>query len=74
VRVAAPDGDRPGSTLIENNPKSSPHEEGVSAGQNHLYVLAQGLSQIRYRVGADGWVTQVTAVPVAAGSFGVGAH
>ena len=57
VRVTAPDGDRPGSTLIENNPKSSPHEEGASAAQNYLYVLAQGLSQIvGYRVGADGSV------------------
>ena len=46
-----------------------PHEEGVSADQNYLYVLAQGLSQIvGYRVGADGSLTQVTTVPVAAGS------
>ncbi len=51
-----------------------PHEEGVSAGKNYLYVLAQGLSQIGYRVGADWSVTQVTAVPVATGSSGVGAH
>ena len=64
-----------GSTPIENDPTSSPHEEGVSAGQNYLYVLAQGLSQIvGYRVGADGSLTQVTAVPVATGSFGVGAN
>ena len=64
-----------GSTPIENDPTSSPHEEGVSADQNYLYVLAQGLSQIvGYRVGADGSLTQVTTVPVAAGSFGVGAN
>ena len=64
-----------GSTPIENDPTSSPHEEGVSAGQNYLYVLAQGLSQIvGYQVGADGSLTQVTAVPVATGSFGVGAN
>jgi 6-phosphogluconolactonase len=64
-----------GSTPIENDPTSSPHEEGVSADQNYLYVLAQGLSQIvGYRVGADGSLTQVTTVPVAAGSFGVGAY
>ena len=56
-------------------PTSLPHEEGVSADQNYLYVLAQGLSQIvGYRVGADGSLTQVTTVPVAAGSFGVGAN
>ena len=46
-----------------------------AVGQNYLYVLAQGLSQIvGYRVGADGSLAQVTAVPVAAGSFGVGAN
>ena len=75
--AVAPDGTLTalGSTPIENDPTSSPHEEGVSADQNYLYVLAQGLSQIvGYRVGADGSLTQVTTAPVAAGSFGVGAN
>ena len=75
--AVAPDGTLTalGSTTIENNPASSPHEEGVSADQHYLYVLAQGLSQIvGYQVGNDGSLTQVTTVPVAAGSFGVGAH
>ena len=75
--AVAPDGTLTvlGTTLIENDPTSSPHEEGVSADQNYLYVLAQGLSQIvGYRVGAGGSLTQVTTVPVAAGSFGVGAN
>jgi hypothetical protein len=48
---------------------------GVSVGQNYLYVLANGLSQIAgYRVGPDGSLTQVTTAPVATGSFGVGAN
>jgi 6-phosphogluconolactonase len=75
--AVAPDGTLTalGSTPIENDPTSSPHEEGVSADQNYLYVLAQGLSQIAgYRVGADGSLIQVTTVSVAAGSFGVGAY
>ena len=63
-----------GSTLVENNPASHPLDEGVSVGQNYLYVLANGLSQIvGYRVGADGSLTQVTTTPVAAGSGGIGA-
>jgi len=63
-----------GSTLVENNPASHPLDEGVSAGQNYLYVLANGLSQIvGYRVGAGGSLTQVTTVPVASGSGGIGA-
>jgi hypothetical protein len=33
-----------GSTLVENNAASHPLDEGVSAGQNYLYVLADGLS------------------------------
>ena len=62
-----------GRTPIENDPTSSTHEEGVSGDRNYLYVLVQGLSQIvGHRVGADGSLTQVTAVPVAVGSFGVG--
>jgi 6-phosphogluconolactonase (cycloisomerase 2 family) len=62
------------STLVENNPASHPLDEGVSAGQHYLYVLAGGLSQIvGYRVGHDGSLTQVTAVPVATGSGGIGA-
>jgi 6-phosphogluconolactonase (cycloisomerase 2 family) len=64
-----------GSTLVENNPASHPLDEGVSAGQNYLYVLANGLSQIvGYRVGADGSLTQVTTVSAAAGSGGLGAN
>ena len=63
-----------GSTLVENNPASHPLDEGVSASQSYLYVLAGGLSQIvGYRVGADGSLTQVTTAPVAAGSGGIGA-
>ena len=64
-----------GSTLVENNPASHPLDEGVSAGQDYLYVLANGLSQIvGYQVGADGSLTQVTTAPVAAGSVGLGAN
>lgn len=63
-----------GSTLVENDPTAKPLDEGVSAGQNYLYVLAGGLAQIvGYRVGADGSLTQVTTAPVAAGSAGIGA-
>ena len=63
-----------GSTLVENNPASHPLDEAVSIGQNYLYVLANGLSQIvGYRVGVDGSLTQVTTAPVAAGSGGIGA-
>jgi 6-phosphogluconolactonase len=75
--AVAPDGTLTalGSTLVENNPASHPLDEGVSAGQNYLYVLANGLSQIvGYRVGADGSLTQVTTVPVAAGSGGIAAN
>jgi 6-phosphogluconolactonase (cycloisomerase 2 family) len=74
--AVAPDGALAalGSTLVENNPASHPLDEGVSAGQNYLYVLAKGLSQIvGYRVGLDGSLTQVTTAPVAAGSGGIGA-
>ncbi len=61
--------------LVENNPASHPLDEGVSVGQNYLYVLADGLSQIvGYRVGGDGSLTQVTTAPAAAGSGGIGAH
>ena len=39
----------------ENNAASHPLDEGVSADQNYLYVLANGLSEIvGYQVGADG--------------------
>jgi 6-phosphogluconolactonase len=63
-----------GSTLVENNPASHPLDEGVSAAQNYLYVLANGLAQIvGYRVGTGGSLTQVTTAPVAAGSGGIGA-
>jgi 6-phosphogluconolactonase (cycloisomerase 2 family) len=63
-----------GSTLVENNPASHPLDEGVSAGQNYLYVLANGLSQIvGYQVGHDGSLTQVTTAPVTAGSGGIAA-
>ena len=74
--AVAPDGTLTalGSTLVENNPASHPLDEGVSAGQNYLYVLANGLSQIvGYRVGHDGSLTQVTSVPAAAGSGGIAA-
>jgi len=63
-----------GSTLVENNPASHPLDEAVSSGQNYLYVLADGLSRVvGYRVGHDGSLTQVTAVPAAAGSGGIAA-
>ena len=63
-----------GSTLVGNDPTAKPLDEGVSAGQNYLYVLAGGLAQIvGYQVGADGSLTQVTTAPVAADSAGIGA-
>ena len=62
------------STLVENNPASHPLDEAVSSGQNYLYVLANGLSQIvGYRVGHDGSLTQVTTAPADAGSGGIAA-
>jgi 6-phosphogluconolactonase (cycloisomerase 2 family) len=64
-----------GTTLVEGNPASHPLDEGVSAGQNYLYVLADGLHQIvGYRVSADGSLTQVTTASVATGSGGIGAN
>ena len=75
--AVAPDGTLTvlGTTLVEGNPASHPLDEGVSAGQNYLYVLADGLHQIvGYRVGADGSLTQVTTASVATGSGGVGAN
>jgi 6-phosphogluconolactonase len=74
--AVAPDGTLTalGSTVVENNPASHPLDESVSANQDYLYVLANGLSEIvGYRVGTDGSLTQVTAAPVAAGSGGIGA-
>ena len=63
-----------GSTLVENDPAAKPLDEGVSAGQDYLYVLAGGLSpDRRLPVGADGSLTQVTTAPAAAGSAGIGA-
>jgi hypothetical protein len=76
VAVETPDGTLTalGSTVVGNNPASHPLYEGVSAGQNYLYVLANGLSQIvGYRVGPGGSLTQVTTASVAAGSGGIGA-
>jgi len=73
--AVAPDGRLTflGSTLVGNNPASHPLDEGVSAGQHFLYVLAGGLAQIEgYRVSNDGSLTQVTTVPVAAGAGGIG--
>jgi hypothetical protein len=59
---------------VGNDSASKPLDEGVSAGQNYLYVLAANLNQIvGYRVGPDGSLTQVTTAPVATGSAGVGA-
>jgi 6-phosphogluconolactonase len=74
--AVAPDGTLTalGSTVVENDTASHPLDEGVSAGQNYLYVLAGGLSQIvGYHVGADGSLTQVTSAPIAAGSGGIAA-
>jgi 6-phosphogluconolactonase len=75
--AVAPDGSLTvlGTTLVENNSASHPLDEGVSAGQDYLYVLADGLSQIvGYRVRDDGSLTQVSTAPVAAGSGGIGAN
>ena len=75
--AVAPDGTLTvlGSTLVEGNPASHPLDEGVSSGQNYLYVLADGLHQIvGYRVGADGSLTRVTTAPAATGSGGIGAN
>jgi len=64
-----------GTTLVENNSASHPLDEGVSADQDYLYVLAGGPSQIvGYRVGGDGSLTQVTTAPITAGSGGIGAN
>jgi 6-phosphogluconolactonase (cycloisomerase 2 family) len=64
-----------GNMLVENNAASHPLDEAVSAGQNYLYILVNGLSQIvGYRVGADGSLTQVTTAAVAAGSGGIAAN
>ncbi|HEY6310054.1 MAG TPA: beta-propeller fold lactonase family protein [Streptosporangiaceae bacterium] len=74
--AVAPDGALTllGNLLVENNAASHPLDEAVSAGQNYLYILANGLSQIvGYRVGHDGSLTQVTTAPVAAGSGGIAA-
>lgn len=75
--AVAPDGTLTvlGNTLVEGNSASHPLDEGVSAGQDYLYVLADGQHQIvGYRVGADGSLTQVTTAPTAAGSGGIGAN
>jgi len=54
---------------------SHPLDEGVSANQKYLYVLADGLHQIvGYRVGADGSLNQVTSIGVPTGAIGIGAH
>lgn len=73
----APDGSLTalGSTLVENNAASHPLDEGVSADQRYLYVVANGTSQIvGYQVGANGSLTQVTTASVAAGSGGIGVN
>ena len=65
---------RPRQHAGRERPDRKAADEGVSAGQNYLYVLAGSLAQIvGYRVGADGSLTQVTTAPVAAGSAGIGA-
>jgi 6-phosphogluconolactonase len=62
-----------GSTVVAGNTASHPLDEGVSADQHYLYVLANGLSEIvGYRVGPDGSLTQVTTAPTAAGVGGIG--
>jgi 6-phosphogluconolactonase len=74
--AVAPDGAITllGNLLVENDAASHPLDEAVSANQKYLYILANGLSQIvGYRVGNDGSLTQVTTVPVAASSGGLGA-
>jgi 6-phosphogluconolactonase len=69
-----------GSTLVEGNGTSHPLDEGVSEGQNYLYVLANGLPSgqvapaiVGYRVGNDGSLTQVALAPVAGTAAGIGA-
>ncbi len=63
-----------GTMLVEDDSAAKPLDEGVSAGQDYLYVLAGGLNQIvGYRVGPGGSLTQVTTAAVAAGSAGIGA-
>jgi 6-phosphogluconolactonase len=74
--AVAPDGALTalGSTQVANDPSSHPLDEGVSANQDYLYVLANGLSEIvGYRVGPDGSLTQVTTAAADAGSGGIGA-
>jgi 6-phosphogluconolactonase len=63
-----------GNMLVEDNAASHPLDMAVSDGQNYLYIVANGLSQIvGYRVGFDGSLTQVTTAAIAAGSGGIGA-
>lgn len=74
--AVAPDGVLTllGNQLVENNAASHPLDEAVSADQNYLYILANGLSQIvGYRVDPNGSLTQVSTAPVAEGSGGIGA-
>jgi hypothetical protein len=75
--AVAPDGTLTaiGSTLVKNDPAAKPLDEGVSADQHYLYVMASGLSQVAgYRAGHDGSLTQVATAPAAAGSAGIGAN
>jgi 6-phosphogluconolactonase (cycloisomerase 2 family) len=53
---------------------SHPLDEAVSRDQHLLYVLVDGIHQIRgYRVGADGSLTQVTSISVPVGAVGAAA-
>jgi 6-phosphogluconolactonase (cycloisomerase 2 family) len=64
-----------GTTPVENDPSSHPLDDGVSADQDYLYVVAGGLDQIvGYRIGPNGSLTQVTTAAVAAGSVGIGVN
>jgi hypothetical protein len=58
---------------VENDPASHPLGEGVSAGQNYLYVPAAASHIVGYRVAHNGSFAEVTTAPVAAGSGGIGA-
>lgn len=53
---------------------SQPLDIGATRDQEFVYVLASGLHQIiGYRVGHDGGLAQVAAVPIPAGAAGLDA-
>ena len=61
-----------GTTALESG--SHPLDEGVSRDQQFLYVLVDGLHEIRgYRVQRDGGLLQVTSAAVPVAVIGLGA-